>query len=684
EESSLAPEEATLDADPGLEKDVESELAPAGESREQPPGPSEGTAPSEAELIEQEPTSVEAEAEASGMDSPSFAAAAEMLNPTAGSGDSSAPDWLEEIGTPPKQPVETDSADWLDGMEIEGEETPATPKPETPEWLKGLADEGADGDSSSATSAPDWLREIGDPGSVSQEADAASAEPETEITEEPESEASGGAPDWLQGIGSVTDEDAPADIEEISPPEEQEPEIPQVPVEEDDEVMEWLEDLAAKQAEAPGDEDLETAAEVVPSAPLLEDRDIPDEPEEGLEWLEQLADQRGMDVDVGLPGQAAAEVKTPEPEPEPDTAPDWLGRMATQPLPKVDMEALDAAAQGEEVSPDAETVEAQAPDFQAQLEEFTREREIAEEAPGEPAPDDVTIDARAGDLQDQMEAAEREAEAVDEASDEVEPEDAIPDWLIAAAEQTAVSTAAPSNLPEEFAERPEPAQEDRLAEPTPVGEPEDLTELAEPSQSETVTATSRSVTEVEESAKDIPSQAVAASETEEKQVGPVAPEQPAEPEVAEPEQPAGPEVAELSKPVQPEQAAEPEVAEPEQPAEPVEVVRPAESIAAETVPVAVSETIPEEAPAPETKRSEDVLERSRQALASGDTQVAVELYGDLVKRKKSLESVIEDLRIAVDRTPDNPDLWQVLGDAYMRDDQTDEAINAYRKGMETA
>ena len=681
EESSLAPEEATLDADPGVEKDVESELTPAGESREQPPGLSEDTAPSEAELIEQETTSVEAEAKASGMDSPSFAAAAEMVNPTAGSGDSSAPDWLEEIGTPPKQPVETDSADWLDGMEMEGEETPATPKPETPEWLKGLADEGADGDSSSATSAPDWLREIGDPGSVSQEADAASAEPETEITEEPESEASGGAPDWLQGIGSVTDEDAPADIEEISPPEEQEPEIPQVPVEEDDEVMEWLEDLAAKQAEAPGDEDLETAAEVVPSAPLLEDRDIPDEPEEGLEWLEQLADQRGMDVDVGLPGQAAAEVKTPEPEPEPGTAPDWLGRMATQPLPKVDMEALDAAAQGEEVSPDAETVEAQTPDFQAQLEEFTREREIAEEAPGEPAPDDVTIEARAGDLQDQMEAAEREAEAVDEASDEVEPEDAIPDWLIAGAEQTAVSTAAPSNLPEEFAERPDPAQEDRLAEPTPVGEPEDLTELAEPSQSETVTATSRSVTEVEESAKDMPSQAVAASETEEKQVGPVAPEQPAEPEVAEPEQPAGPEVAELSEPVQPEQAAEPEVAEL---TEPVEVERPAESIAAETVPVAVSETTPEEAPAPETERSEDVLERSRQALASGDTQGAVELYGDLVKRKKSLESVIEDLRIAVDRTPDNPDLWQVLGDAYMRDDQTDEAINAYRKGMETA
>ena len=64
--------------------------------------------------------------------------------------------------------------------------------------------------------------------------------------------------------------------------------------------------------------------------------------------------------------------------------------------------------------------------------------------------------------------------------------------------------------------------------------------------------------------------------------------------------------------------------------------------------------------------------------------MTTELYGDLVKRKESLESVIEDLRIAVDRAPDNAALWQVVGDAYMRDDQTDEAIDAYRKGMDAA
>ena len=97
-----------------------------------------------------------------------------------------------------------------------------------------------------------------------------------------------------------------------------------------------------------------------------------------------------------------------------------------------------------------------------------------------------------------------------------------------------------------------------------------------------------------------------------------------------------------------------------------------------------SEPIAEAPPVPEVKKKEDLLEGSRQALASGDTASATEMYSDMIKRKESLDSVIEDLRIAVDRAPDNADLWQVLGDAYMRDDKTDEAIDAYRKGMEAA
>ncbi|MEE9216605.1 MAG: tetratricopeptide repeat protein, partial [Anaerolineales bacterium] len=366
----------------------------------------------------------------------------EGIAPTAEpSGSSPAPDWLKEIGTLPEQPTSTDSADWLEGLEIDGEESAAEPATATPEWLKGLAEEGAEGDESGASPAADWLREIGEPGSVSEEQAVDSPEHADQV----EAETGSGAPDWLQGVDSAADEEAQDATLEA---DDFEVETPRAPVEEDDEVMDWLQDLAAKQAEAPDDEELEAAARVESAAPVLEDRDIPDAPEEGLEWLEQLADQRGMDVDVSVPDQTPPSPE-PEPEPESDTVPGWLGRMATQPIPKVDMEALEAAARDEGVSPDAETIDAQAADIQAQLDQVSVEREADVEVPDgstEVAPDDVTIEARASDLQAEI---EREAEPVEPvaASSEGDSADEIPDWLISAAEQ---AEPAPSGLPAEF------------------------------------------------------------------------------------------------------------------------------------------------------------------------------------------------------------------------------------------
>ena len=593
-------------------------------------------------------------AEASEVQVPSTTSEAETIDQAQAS---DAPDWLEEIGTLPEQPVETDSAEWLEGLEVEGEEIPAEAASETPDWLKGLAEEGADGDESGAVPAPDWLREIGDPGSVDQEGEAVDAEPQEQLADPPMEQAAGGAPEWIQGVVPDRDEGA---VDEISESVDSEP----LKVEEDDEVMDWLEDLAAKQGEAPDDEELEVAAQVVESAPILEDRDIPDEPEEGLEWLEQLADQRGMDVDVRLPGQAAAKASEPEPEPEPDpepeTAPGWLGRMATQPLPKVDMDAVDAAERGEEVSPEAETIDAQAAEIQAQLDEVAPEQEA--DGLREVAPDDITIEARASDLQAEMEAA------AEVSSEEVESVDEIPDWLITAADQAEPPAEAPSGLPKEFAEDAgelEPEREDRLAEPAPGGEQELHPERLQPSEPEPVeepvaetepeAAISEAVLEVQELEQEQFPEAVDVEE------GEIQPEEPTDLETTEPdvETREGPE---FEEPADLETAVAPESEER----------------------VTAAETISEEAPAPETKKKEDLLEHSRQALASGDIQAAVEMYGDLVKRKVSLDSVIEDLRIAVDRTPDKADLWQILGDAYMRDDQTDEAIDAYRKGMEAA
>jgi len=79
----------------------------------------------------------------------------------------------------------------------------------------------------------------------------------------------------------------------------------------------------------------------------------------------------------------------------------------------------------------------------------------------------------------------------------------------------------------------------------------------------------------------------------------------------------------------------------------------------------------------------ELLDRSRLALASGDFAGAAKSYGQLIKGRRSLDKVIADLQIALDRSPENAGLWQCLGDAYMKADQVSEAIDAYRRGMES-
>ncbi|MEX0788846.1 MAG: hypothetical protein WD040_08630 [Anaerolineales bacterium] len=82
-------------------------------------------------------------------------------------------------------------------------------------------------------------------------------------------------------------------------------------------------------------------------------------------------------------------------------------------------------------------------------------------------------------------------------------------------------------------------------------------------------------------------------------------------------------------------------------------------------------------------KEEDGLEVARQALAQGDFALAVVQYGGLIKKKRNLESVIGDLRGALDDEPRRPPLWQALGDAYMKANRLPEAIDAYRRGMES-
>jgi uncharacterized protein HemY len=100
-----------------------------------------------------------------------------------------------------------------------------------------------------------------------------------------------------------------------------------------------------------------------------------------------------------------------------------------------------------------------------------------------------------------------------------------------------------------------------------------------------------------------------------------------------------------------------------------------------------AEEVPKAPPPPPSKpkakpSASELLDRARQSLAQGDMQEAVKNYVQLTKQKASIDTVIDDLRVAIERNPNQPTLWQALGDAYMKADRLGEAIEAYRKGTE--
>jgi tetratricopeptide (TPR) repeat protein len=69
-------------------------------------------------------------------------------------------------------------------------------------------------------------------------------------------------------------------------------------------------------------------------------------------------------------------------------------------------------------------------------------------------------------------------------------------------------------------------------------------------------------------------------------------------------------------------------------------------------------------------------------MKAGQIDEALGLYAGLVKRKRQLNSVIQDLQKAVEGGSVPPAVWQALGDALMKADRLNEAIESYRHGLE--
>jgi tetratricopeptide (TPR) repeat protein len=70
------------------------------------------------------------------------------------------------------------------------------------------------------------------------------------------------------------------------------------------------------------------------------------------------------------------------------------------------------------------------------------------------------------------------------------------------------------------------------------------------------------------------------------------------------------------------------------------------------------------------------------SLTAGDLPAAVDQYSELIRTDQHLDLVIKDLQEALLLHPVDPTLYQALGDAYLRTDQLQEALDAYNRAEE--
>jgi tetratricopeptide (TPR) repeat protein len=662
------------------------ELEPTDEALEpESPTPGEGAAPSwlagvaevaaqqdlsaaEVEPVPEEPTP-EAESEM-----PEWLDEASEIQPeeTAETAEpeQEAPDWLKSLAEPEPEEIpegeqipeeaSEEAPDWLAGVGVGEEQLPSMERPESvegPEWLEEIGEpevalppetrEGMD-------AAPDWLRGIEEePSEVEPVAEQPASVDwlrELQADEAPE-------PEELFEVGLDADEEAEMPVPSLEAETlEPEPEAEAPPGEsmDDNEIFEWLEGLAARQGAAeeelitsPDERTTEPPArvEAMMETPGVSEEPIPAEPEESLEWLERLAAERGIDADVSLPEEGPEEPVEVDETPE---AAAWLGRMATEPV-------SEAPGEPEQAIPEwLVRGEPEAP-------------EPAEEIlPAELPPEEPEIEEPAFEIQEiEPQAIEPEAVLPSEVTplEEAGLPEELPEWM---PEEEFLPTAEEPPL-----EEPSPAV---IEEPVVEEPPPPVVELPPEAPAEEVTP------EIPSEALDVetvPSAGAPARPSELPEPMPPAPAEPVEPPAIPAEPAPPPAEAVPAAPAPPPAEAVPAAPVPTE--EPVAVIPEPEVPPAEEV----AEAPPPPPSKPKAKPSaSELLESARQSLARGNVQEAVKNYSQLTKQKASLDAVIDDLRIAIERNPNQPTLWQALGDAYMKADQLSEAIEAYRKGTE--
>jgi hypothetical protein len=571
-------------------------------------------------------------------------------------------DWLKNLGGSESEPSapQTEEADWLKGLD-----EPAAQQEQEHDWLKGLG-EPESMPSSEGEDRPGWLKGLAFASGVEAVSHFAREEESDETRETPaapmpaETEA-----DFLNQLSEEPTltpgpESTPStmDLDQLGTSEQ-----------ERDDSFAWLEGLAAKQGATEGlltnpEERLEDEPEWVKQAKgLKSEPPVPQastgQPSDSLEdlgksehdqddafaWLESLAAKQG-----------ATEGLLTKPEDRLEEEPEWVKQAkdlnAHETVPSsLPPEASEQAAAVSESQPTAEKP-AEADEVEAWL------KNLEGEATAEPA---AAADETAIWLKglEEEEAPQIEPAAETPAAD-------LPEWMqnvqVAPEEKSPTIFAEEAELSATWmppAEEPAPTVESKAEEealPSWLGELD-----KEEEQISTPT-----------DAGDLPAWLLA------EETAPAAPEPTIYSDWKPVEKPREEEPEPAPLPAPPFEMAEAEtVLEPEQP-----------KIEPEPAPVLQThEPALEPAPRPKTggpsiPTVDPVLALARDELAGNNVNGALVSYGKLIKKARYLDEVIYDLREAQYRYPVDVNLWQSLGDAYMRANRLQDALDAYTKAEE--
>ncbi|MCJ7433194.1 MAG: hypothetical protein MUO77_06865 [Anaerolineales bacterium] len=594
------------------------------------------------------------------------------------------PDWLKGVGEEVQtlqssslgEPVasQVDMPDWLSGS---GNEPQAASQPasmdETSAWLKNLGDDqSAPAQPTASSDMPDWL------GGLGGDQQSAPVQP-TESSD---------LPDWLGGLGG-DQQSAPVQADSSS------------------DMPDWLSGLDADQADKV-QMDSFTPEQItpVPAESLDTLGASAKEQDDAVSWLESLASKHG----------AKPEELVTDPNSRSDIAPDWVDQARdiaqSQPpapvvpqKPDATLENLGASAQEqddavswleslaskhgakpEELVTDPNSRSDIAPDWVDQARDISQSQSPAPVVPQKP---DASLDTLESSAQDDIGAWLREQDKDDAAQDLFAPKQTeqkpatagsaddqeTSDWLASLA---ADSTAQPSdrnssplgdskpiwdepalaqNAPAESIQQ-EPIFKETPDTPASANLPDWLSGLDnEPQKSAKSTA------------DNIPSWLAAEEETlnSEFQSKPEPEPEPILPSDWHPVEPPTHEIE--TPPVQPQELTWKTQPAPE----------PVQPKAAKSTPKPAARA---RSAAATPKSAEAALSQAQSELSRGDIPSAMEHYAKLIKKGRFLDEIIRDLRDALYRYPIEVSIWQALGDAYMRSNRLQEALDAYTKAEE--